>query len=187
MLVRTGFKRIFVMCMLMAAPLAYSEPISIYQEALPVRSPSVEIQKPAEVKELKTPKRAAAKKISLKTKLKAKAKSAVRSMKKKPRVARGIASWYSKADDYINKHTANGEVFNDRAMTCASWHHPFGTQLKVTNLQNGKSVVCRVNDRGPNKRLRREIDLTIGAFKKIASANRGLIRVSVTPQPRKAS
>lgn len=186
MLVKTGFKRIFAMCLLMAAPIAYSEPISIYQEALPVRSPSVEIRKPARVKSITARKKAPAKKASLKTTLKAKSKAAVRSVNK-PRVSRGIASWYSKADDYINKHTANGEVFNDRAMTCASWYHPFGTKLKVTNLQNGKSVVCRVNDRGPNKRLKREIDLTIGAFKKIASAERGLIRVSVIKLPGKKS
>ena len=101
--------------------------------------------------------------------------------KKKPTVAYGIASWYSEADAGINLHTANGEVFDDSQLTCASWNFPFGTYLKVTNRLNGKSVVCRVNDRGPHKRLERLIDLTKTAFRKIANPRQGLLRVSVTP------
>lgn len=91
----------------------------------------------------------------------------------------GVASWYSETDPYINIHTANNEVFDDTAMTCASWDYPFHTRLKVTNLDNGKSVVCRVNDRGPAKRLNRIIDLTKSAFEKIASSRLGLIQVSI--------
>lgn len=93
----------------------------------------------------------------------------------------GTASWYSETDPGINLHTANGEIFDDTQLTCASWHFPFGTYLKVINEGNGKSVVCRVNDRGPAKRLNRVIDLTKGAFSRIAPVRRGLIRVSVTP------
>lgn len=91
----------------------------------------------------------------------------------------GTASWYSKTDKGIRKHTANGEIFDDRAKTCASWDYPFNTLLRVTNLKNGKSVVCRVNDRGPAKRLNRIVDLTAAAFKRIANPKTGLIRVSV--------
>lgn len=91
----------------------------------------------------------------------------------------GIASWYSETDPGINRHTANGEVFDDSRMTCAAWDYPFNTHLQVTNLQNGKSVVCRVNDRGPNKRLRRLVDLTKTAFRKIETPRKGLVRVSV--------
>ncbi|HOE68551.1 MAG TPA: septal ring lytic transglycosylase RlpA family protein [Candidatus Omnitrophota bacterium] len=93
----------------------------------------------------------------------------------------GIASWYSRTDKGINERTANNEIFDDRAMTCASWDYPFGEKLLVINAMNGKWVVCRVNDRGPALRLRRKIDLTKAAFKKIANPRRGLIYVSVIP------
>ena len=65
----------------------------------------------------------------------------------------GVASWYSRTDKHINEHTANGEKFNDRIKTCASWDYPFNTRLLVINPLNGKWVVCRVNDRGPAKYL----------------------------------
>lgn len=91
----------------------------------------------------------------------------------------GVGSWYSEKDPFINKHTANGEIFDDKQMTCASWDFKFGTLLEVTNLQNGKSVICRVNDRGPSKRLRRVIDLTKAAFQKIDNPRLGLIPVTV--------
>ena len=97
----------------------------------------------------------------------------------------GIASWYSEKDRNINERTANGEIFNDRDFTCASWDFPFGEKLLVINTLNGKSVVCRVNDRGPGKRLRREIDLTKAAFKKIASIDSGLIVTAVIPTTKK--
>lgn len=91
---------------------------------------------------------------------------------------KGIASWYG-GGEKLNKHTANGEVFNPTELTCASWDYPFGTRLVVTNIANGKSVIVRVNDRGPNKRLGRAIDLTKCAFSRIADLNKGLISVRV--------
>lgn len=93
----------------------------------------------------------------------------------------GVASWYSEQDKFINEKTANGETFDDSALTCASWFHDFGEKLLVINVFSGKWVVCRVNDRGPNKRLNREIDLTKSAFKRISNPRHGLIRVTVTP------
>ncbi len=96
------------------------------------------------------------------------------------RVRYGTASWYSETDPGINLHTANGEIFDDSALTCATWDDRFGTRLKVTNLANGQSVICRVNDRGPARRLNRVIDLTQAAFKQIADSRRGLIEVAVT-------
>ena len=93
----------------------------------------------------------------------------------------GIASWYSEADPWINRHTASGEIFDDTKLTCASWDFPFGTRLKITNLSNGKSVICIVNDCGPAKRLGRSVDLTKAAFRKIADPRLGLVKVSVTP------
>jgi len=97
------------------------------------------------------------------------------------RVRFGIASWYSETDPYINKHTANNEVFDDTADTCATWHFPFHEKLLVINTFNGKWTVCRVNDRGPAKRLKREIDLTKAVFYKISNSKRGLIPVTVIP------
>jgi rare lipoprotein A len=97
------------------------------------------------------------------------------------RTSLGVASWYSRSDPGINKHTANGEVFNDKGITCASWDYAFGEKLLVINTMNGKWVVCRVNDRGPHKRLKRKIDLTQAAFAKIANKKRGLIRVTIIP------
>ena len=91
------------------------------------------------------------------------------------------ASWYSRTDANIHRFTASGEVFDDRKSTCASWDFPFGTYLKVTNLKNGKSVVCKVNDRGPAKHLRRHIDLTKTAFRQIADPRIGLAKVRVVP------
>lgn len=94
----------------------------------------------------------------------------------------GRASWYSRTDAGINVHTANMEIFNDRDLTCAMWDVPFNQKVRVTNLDNGKSVIVRVNDRGPHKRLVRKgrvIDLTKTAFRKIGGAQKGLIRVQV--------
>ena len=97
----------------------------------------------------------------------------------------GIASWYSETDKSINKKTASGEKFDDARMTCASWDYPFGEKLVVINVLNGKWVACRVNDRGPHKRLGRKIDLTRAAFKKIANPKNGLAYVTIIPAGRK--
>lgn len=98
-------------------------------------------------------------------------------------IVRCIASWYSEKDPGILKTTANMELFDDKGLTCAMWDVPFGTMLEITNLNNGKSVVVRVNDRGPAKRLVDEgrlIDLTKKAFSDIAPLKEGLIPVRVT-------
>jgi rare lipoprotein A len=59
----------------------------------------------------------------------------------------GAASWYGPG--FHGKRTANGETFNTNALTAAHKTLPFGTQLRVTNERTGKSVVVRINDRGP--------------------------------------
>lgn len=94
----------------------------------------------------------------------------------------GHASWYSRRDPGINRHTANNEIFDDSKLTCAMWNVPFNQKLRVTNLANGKSIVVRVNDRGPHKRFVRKgrvIDLTRTAFKQIGGTKKGLIQVQV--------
>jgi rare lipoprotein A len=96
------------------------------------------------------------------------------------------ASWYGTTGDTTDpwKHTttANGEHFNENALTAASWKYPLGSYVKVTNLRNHKSVIVRINDRGPGKHLYKKgriIDLTRGSFQKIADLNDGVIKVKV--------
>jgi rare lipoprotein A len=94
----------------------------------------------------------------------------------------GQASWYSRNSPGINKRTANNEVFKDTEMTCAIWGAAFNSRVKVTNLKNGKSVILRVNDRGPHGRYFRQgriIDLTKTAFQKLSDSQKGLIQVKV--------
>ena len=93
----------------------------------------------------------------------------------------GIASWYSEADPGVQRLTASGEVFDDGKATCASWVFPLGTYVRVTNIQDGKFVVCRVNDRGPDKSLNRVVDLTKSSFEKIANPEVGLLYVRINP------
>ena len=78
--------------------------------------------------------------------------------------------------------TASGERFNENDLTCALRSRDFGGLYKVTNLNNGKSVVVRHNDFGPNKKLHakgRIIDLSLGAFLRLADTREGIISVSV--------
>ncbi|MFH1995853.1 MAG: septal ring lytic transglycosylase RlpA family protein [Candidatus Omnitrophota bacterium] len=94
----------------------------------------------------------------------------------------GLASWYAEFSPGIRKTTANMEIFDHDKMTCAMWDVPFDTILKVTNVENEKTVYVRVNDRGPARRLVKEgrvIDLTKASFEKIADLRKGLVRVRV--------
>ena len=78
--------------------------------------------------------------------------------------------------------TASGEKFRDSRLTCASWFYPFGTILKVTSLNNGRSINVTVNDRGPAKRLvkkGRVIDLSKKAFESISPLSAGVIPVRI--------
>lgn len=100
------------------------------------------------------------------------------SVKKKTEVKnrvyqKGEASWYGPG--FNGKKTANGETFNMNKLTAAHKKLPFGTKVKVTNLQNGKSVIVRINDRGPFVKGR-IIDLSKKAAQKI-----DLIKVGHTP------
>lgn len=83
----------------------------------------------------------------------------------------GIASVYS------GERTANGEYAHAHALTAAHRSLPFGTKVKVTNLQSGQSVIVRINDRGPYIRGR-IIDLTPAGAKAIGFS--GLARVQLT-------
>ncbi|RKZ01437.1 MAG: septal ring lytic transglycosylase RlpA family lipoprotein [Candidatus Hydrothermota bacterium] len=88
----------------------------------------------------------------------------------------GIASWYGPG--FHGRRTASGEVFDMYKLTAAHNHLPFGTIVEVTNLENGKKVTVRINDRGPHKRGR-IIDLSYRAAQKIGLIGPGLARVRV--------
>jgi len=95
----------------------------------------------------------------------------------------GKVSWYGGGEDLgeeiLNDKTATGEKFDHTAYTCASYLYLPNTMLKVTNIENGKSVVVRVNDLGPRKDLGRAVDLTRTAFQQIADLNDGIITVKI--------
>ena len=88
----------------------------------------------------------------------------------------GMASFYAKRA--TGSRTASGERLHHDSMTCAHRTHPFGTLLKVTNLDNNKQVVVRVNDRGPFVRSR-IIDLSWGAANEIGMVGKGIAKVNV--------
>jgi rare lipoprotein A len=88
----------------------------------------------------------------------------------------GIASYYG--NEFHGRKTANGERFDQGKLTAAHRTMPFGTRVKVTNTQNGRSVVVRVNDRGPFVKGR-VIDLSSTAFRSIASLNAGVVAVRI--------
>jgi len=88
----------------------------------------------------------------------------------------GIASYY--ANFFNGRRTANGEIFSNNKVTAAHKTLPLGTKVKVTNKTNGKSIVVRINDRGPYVRGR-VIDLSRKAFTKIGNVNKGLLDVKV--------
>lgn len=88
----------------------------------------------------------------------------------------GIASFYG--GRHHGGPTASGERFNQNAMTAAHRSYPMGTQVRVTNLRNGKAVVLRINDRGPFVRGR-IIDVSRGAASQLGFIGNGLTRVRV--------
>lgn len=88
-----------------------------------------------------------------------------------------LASWYGPS--LAGQATRSGEAFDQNALTAASHTIPIGSRVRVTNLANGRSVVVRINDRGPHVKGR-GIDLSAGAARKIGLIHEGVGRVSVT-------
>mgnify|MGYP003588602237 FL=1 len=89
----------------------------------------------------------------------------------------GIASWYG--PDFHSKKTSNGEIYNMYDMTAAHKTLPMNTVVKVDNLENGKSIVVRINDRGPFVRGR-IIDLSNKAAHQIDMVRKGTANVKIT-------
>ena len=87
----------------------------------------------------------------------------------------GGASFYG--EEWNGRRTANGEIFNTYELTAAHKSLPFGTKVKVVNKTNGKSVIVRINDRGPFVKGR-TIDLSKKAFQSIASIKKGVLKDS---------
>ena len=86
------------------------------------------------------------------------------------------ASYYGYGDGFHGRKTASGERFNGHGLSTAHPHLPFGSMLLVYNPDTGKSVSVRVNDRGPYVHGR-GLDLSYGAFLKVANPSQGTARV----------
>lgn len=111
--------------------------------------------------------------------------------KKVPKIDSTKVSYYGK--NFHGKKTASGAIYNMWAMTCASPTLKFGTKVKITNLSNNKSIIVKVNDRGPYavKRIgkgykviyplkphpERAFDLSKGAFMEIGNIKKGILSV----------
>lgn len=86
------------------------------------------------------------------------------------------ASWYGPR--FHGKSTANGETFDQSALTAAHKSLPFGTLLKITNLKNHKSAIIRINDRGPYVEGR-DLDLSKATAQALGILHRGVVKVKV--------
>lgn len=91
-------------------------------------------------------------------------------------VETGKASFY--ANLHQLKKTASGEIYEHKLNTAAHKKLPFGTKIRVTNLANGKTVVVKINDRGPFIKGR-ILDLSKSAFSSIANTSSGVINVKI--------
>lgn len=93
----------------------------------------------------------------------------------------GYASWYG--DPYHGRRAANGETYDKNKLTAAHRTLPFGTRVNVTNLENGWSVIVRINDRGPFVKGR-IVDLSLAAAREIRMVGPGtaLVRLEVLPE-----
>jgi rare lipoprotein A len=87
----------------------------------------------------------------------------------------GTSTFYGMGDGFHGQITANGERFDAYRWTTASPHLPMGTKIRVTNQRNGKSVVVRVNDRGPYSHA--ILDLSYAAFAHIESTKKGVAEI----------
>ena len=100
----------------------------------------------------------------------------IESIKNHPKTQIGIASYYGKK--FHKKRTANGEIFNMYKVSAAHKSYPLGTKVRVTNLENGKSIKLVINDRGPFVKGR-IIDLSYRAARKLDFVNQGTTKVRI--------
>ncbi|ETF03131.1 hypothetical protein W822_10020 [Advenella kashmirensis W13003] len=95
-----------------------------------------------------------------------------------------MASWYGPG--FHGRKTANGEVYNQNAMTAAHKRLPISSYVRVTRVSTGKSIVVRINDRGPFVG-NRVIDLSYGAAKRLGIVSRGSDKVKIEPISKEAA
>ena len=100
----------------------------------------------------------------------------IEAIKNHPKTQIGIASYYGKK--FHKKRTANGEIFNMYKISAAHKSYPLGTKVRVTNLENGKSLRLVINDRGPFV-SGRIIDLSYKAARKLGFVNQGTVKVRI--------
>ena len=112
---------------------------------------------------------------SVSSKNKSKPKS-LKTMKRVPKVITGISSYYG--TDFHGKLTANGEVYDMYGLTAAHKTLPLNTIVRVTNLSNNKSLILRINDRGPYVKGR-ILDCSYGAAKKLGFIAQGTTKVRI--------
>jgi len=91
-------------------------------------------------------------------------------------VQQGAVSWYGPG--FHGRRTANGEIFNTHELTMAHRSLEFGSHVRVTNLENGRSVVVRVNDRGPYVRGR-VADLSHAAARELGFVDDGVVKARI--------
>lgn len=89
----------------------------------------------------------------------------------------GRISYYS--DSLAGNHTANGEIYDPQKLTAASRTLAFGTRLRVTRVDNGRSVEVRVNDRGPFGRRKRVLDISRAAAEQLDMIRAGVVRARI--------
>ena len=92
-------------------------------------------------------------------------------------IQRGYATWYG--GSLHGGPTASGERFNKHALTAAHRKLPFGTRVRVTHRDNGKSVIVRINDRGPVGKKKRIIDVSEAAAKRLGMIDQGVAPVTI--------
>lgn len=90
----------------------------------------------------------------------------------------GLASYYGEKDGFHGELTASGERFSAYRLTAAHKTLPLPSVVRVTNLKNGRSVILKVNDRGPYKH-RRVLDVSVAAAKRLGFYKQGLARVRI--------
>jgi rare lipoprotein A len=91
----------------------------------------------------------------------------------------GIAAWHGR--DLHGRKTVSGETFDMNALSAAHRTLPLGTSLRVTNLENLKSITVRITDRGPLERIR-VLDLSYGAARELGFVSQGTVRVRIETQ-----
>ena len=96
--------------------------------------------------------------------------------KQHPHTQIGVASYLSHR--FHGLKTASGEVYNQNKLTAAHRSYPLGTQVRVTNLKNGRRITLRINDRGPYAKGR-VMDVSLRAAKELGFVRQGLTRVKI--------